>query len=97
MTEQEYNEKIAELKKLFNSEKQIVDKEFAFSNCPYKIGDIVKDHFHIIRIEKLTLSYGIKSEPTIKFIGIELDKKLQPTKKQTDPWAYQANIKEKLN
>ena len=96
MTKEQHESALKELKAEFDIKKGEIDKVYAFDNCPYKIGDIVKDHFHILKIERLNLSYNY-SGPTIRFIGTELDKKLIPTKRQSDPNMYLDNVKEKLN
>lgn len=96
MTKEQYEQAIKELKDVFESDKKDIDRKYALAKCPYKIGDIVKDHFHILKIEKLNLCYNYGG-PSIVFTGIELDKKLTPTKRQSDNKAYQDNIKEKLN
>ena len=78
---------------------------FSEENNPYKIGDIVRDHYHIIKIRKIKHRFpdarGIfNSEsdfPTTIFTGTELTKDLSPKKIQKNIYMCLCNIKRKLN
>lgn len=44
MKEQEYNDRLERLKKEFENNKKALIIEYAVSNNPYKVGDIIEDH-----------------------------------------------------
>ena len=81
MTEQEYREKLKELKSEYETKKSLLAREFAYSNNPYKIGDIITDDFSIIKIESFCYcDYVSGYLPNVGYNGIELTKKLIPKK-----------------
>lgn len=96
MTKEEYNNEIKSIKEECDRKLTELAKRFALANNPYKIGDIIKDHYHIIQIQKIGISL-IYSVPACVYSGIQLTAKLQPAKRQTDTTMYQRNVKEKLN
>ena len=68
-------------------------KEYAFSNNPYKIGDVVIDKIKTIKIEKIQFTLGgFQSTPECVYTGIELTKKGDPNKKGNKRSVYQSNI-----
>ncbi len=81
------NDKFYELRKL--------KKEYAFSNNFYKIGDIIEDHYHIIKIEKIQWT-SLTNFPECVYTGIQLTKKLEIVKKQKNNQMYQSSIKRKI-
>ena len=72
-------------------------KEYALEHAKYQVGDIIKDHYHIIKVEKLVPTIGIEGKYTIKYVGEQLTTKLVPHKKQSDTAMYENNVEEKLN
>lgn len=76
-----------------NEKMEELYKEFAFSNNPYKIGDVITDHFHTIKIEKIEVSVSNYPEyPECFYVGPSLDKRGNPKKRQNDGGIYQSNI-----
>jgi len=71
--------------------KRDIYKKYAYANNPYKIGDIIKDHIGILKIEKIGfhISFG---ESCCIYNGIELKVNHEPIKKQTGRTVYQDNI-----
>ena len=75
MNKEEYLKAKKALVEEFESKKKQIDKEFAFSNNPVKIGDIVTDNGKTIRVEKLLWHYPFMSKyPCMLYIGIRLTK-----------------------
>lgn len=93
MTEKEYQEKLEALRKM----KRELDTEYALSNSPYKVGDIIQDHCHIIRIDEIKMVKKYNGMPQCLYLGIELTKALQPKKRQLDTAMYEENVKRKIN
>jgi hypothetical protein len=67
--------------------------QFAQEHNPVKVGDIVTDHYHTIRVENMNV-YG-HPIPYMFYTGIVMTKKGVPSKRQ--PWShdpvFQYNIK----
>lgn len=100
MLYEEYKQKLEELTFKFDNEKNALAKEFAISNSPYKVGDILQDHYQIIQVESIVWawSYATSSTPECVYCGIRLTKGLKPCKEQdTIARMYQSNVLRKLN
>lgn len=82
MTKQEYDERLATLKKQFEQAKNDLAIEFAKSNNPYKVGDILSCESRkvIIRVEKITYRYSYDGTPYCVYNGPALKKDLTPRK-----------------
>lgn len=94
MTQEEYTNKVAELTEKFELDKQSLRREYALSNNPYKVGDIVTDHIGSIVIEKIQHTISITHQyPFCVYTGLELKKDGTPTKKESKRAVYQTNIK----
>jgi hypothetical protein len=81
-----------------NNQKDLM-KEYAYMNNPYKIGDIIEDHSSILKIETIRWrpsSIGEKF-PSCVYYGIQLTKKLEPSKRQDSTVMHQVNVERKLN
>ena len=92
MEKETYDMKISAIQSKAESEKKIVLKEYVESNNPYNHGDIIEDHYHIIKIVKI--SYGISSDgyPCAVYSGIQLNKDLSPSKRQSKTTMWQSNV-----
>lgn len=70
-------------------------KEFALSNNPCKIGDIIQDHIGKLKIEKI--NWYITHSPSIPsacvYSGLELKKDGTPAKRQDGRKVYQTNLR----
>lgn len=100
MTEEEYKQKLVELEIEYKNKKDALGLEFAMANNPYKVGDILQDHYQIIRVEKIEwiLMYGTSSTPECIYYGTQLTAKLKPKKSQgINPYMHQSNVLRKLN
>ena len=89
---QEYDNEMQSLESEFEVKKKELMKEFAFSNNPHKIGDVVADHSGSIKIEKIKYGKSISNYPCCVYIGIELKKDLTPAKKQNHTQIWQSNL-----
>lgn len=92
----EYIKAEKDLKEEFEGKKKQLLKEFAFSNNPVKIGDVIKDHYKTIRVEKLLWGYNFGTPFSCMFYrGTRLNKKGEPVKREADDnRVAQTDIKE---
>ena len=86
MNKDEYLKEKAALEEEFCNRKKELDKDFALSNNPVKIGDIITDHYKTIRVEKFIFGYcGYTSNlPCMYYRGTRLNKKGEPAKRDAD-------------
>jgi hypothetical protein len=96
MNKQEYDNKLREIRKKATDEERILAKEYAFSNNPYSINDIIEDHYHIIKITQIGYGFGSILLPACYYAGIELKKDLTPKKNQKNTSMYQGNVKRSI-
>lgn len=69
--------------------------KYAEINRKYEVGDILEDHFHILKVE--AIGYYLSGDiPQVLYKGTELKKNLTPAKKQNNTGMYESNIKAKL-
>ena len=84
------------IKEEFEGKRKQLAREFAFSNNPVKIGDIVTDHYKTIRVEKLLWGHNFGTPFSCMFYrGTRLNKKGQIAKRDSyDNRVAQTDIKE---
>jgi hypothetical protein len=93
MTKEEYKSKVIEINNDCELKLKSLAKEYALSNNPYKIGDVVADNSKTIKIEKIQFTLGgLQSTPECVYTGIELTKKGEPYKNGNKRSVYQSNI-----
>jgi hypothetical protein len=93
MTQEEYKSKFDEINNDFQLKLKSLAKEYAISNNPYKIGDVVTDHMGSIKIEQIQFTLGGgKYLPECAYTGIELTKKGEPNKRGTKRRIYLSNL-----
>lgn len=63
-----------------NDKQMELRKQYAIEHNPVKVGDIVTDHYHTIRVEEMNL-YG-RPIPFMRYQGTELTKQGVPKKRQ---------------
>ena len=92
MTAKELQEKGMALQRECNDKQSELRKQYAIEHNPVKVGDIVTDHYHTIRVEKMSL-YG-HPIPFMRYQGTELTKQGVPKKRQPVPDnpAFQSNV-----
>jgi len=94
MTYEEYQDKLKEIDKKANKEKDAIHIQYADYNNPYKIGDIIEDYYQIIKIE--SINYHMSSNALrCKYKGVRLTKKLKPFKNGASSTMYQVNVAKK--
>ena len=85
MNKEEYLKEEKALKEEFEKKKKQLASEFAYSNNPVKIGDIITDHYKTIRVLKFLWGYDFVSRmPCMFYRGIRLTKKGEPAKREAD-------------
>lgn len=95
MNKEEYLSKKRALQEQHDEQLKLLNKEFALDNNPVKVGDVIKDHYKIIRVEKFILSMTMNGTPILKYRGTRLTAKGEPAKREKDDNAiYQNNITE---
>ena len=95
MTKEEFERLIEVLRLDYEKARTDLAIKFALSNNPYKIGDIIEDHYHKIKIEYIKVYY-VSSSPQCLYTGVELKKDNTPTNKQSNTTMYQQNVKSKI-
>ncbi len=97
MTKEEYQDRIKQIDAKHKKMKTDLAIEYAKSNNPYKVGDIVEDHIGKIRIERICISKIIIDYPCCTYYGVELKKDGTPCKRQTNRGIHQSNILKENN
>lgn len=98
MTFEDYEAVLAALEREYKAKRNELARAYAMANNPYKVGDILQDHYQIIRVEYIKWRYSYSEKPECIYYGTQLTKKLAPKKKQDlDPRMVQSNVKQKLN
>lgn len=89
MTYEELRRKCRKIQEECEERQKDLKKQYAIENNPVKIGDVVTDHLHTIRVDDIKyygLSYN-SDRPQMTYYGIELKKngeakKIQPRYKR---------------
>lgn len=97
MTKEEYGNRMREVAIEYEEKKKKIAIDFALSNNPYKVGDILNDGAKIIRVDKIRISRFLDIYPYCIYDGVLLTKKLVPYKNGGVDCILQRNVKEKLN
>lgn len=92
MTAKELQEKRMALQRECNDKQEELRKQYAIEHNPVKVGDIVTDHYHTIRVEKMSI-FG-SPIPYMIYRGTELTKQGVPKKRQPVPGnpVFQSNV-----
>jgi len=95
MEKKEYQLRLKILQEKAEQEELKLAEEYAFSNNPYKIGDVITDHYHTIRIKKIkyVISFQNNDNPSCYYSGPVLTKAGNIAKSQIANFMYQSNIK----
>lgn len=94
MTKEEFNRNKRAIEIKCEVEMKELIKEFATQNNPIKVGDIVTDHYHTIKVEHISYrswQYGGKY-PECVYKGVLLKKDGTPYKSMKYSDAYQSNV-----
>ena len=76
----ELRDKCIELQRDCTEKQNELRRQYAAEHNPVKIGDIITDHYHTIRVENMSM-YG-HPVPYVMYTGIELTKQGEPKKRQ---------------
>lgn len=95
MTLDEMKEEIKKIEYESSLKIKAIQKEFAMSNNPYNIKDIIEDHLCKIKIEniKYAVFYGV---PSSVYYGTLIQKNDKPFKNNKQGCIYQTNIKKEI-
>jgi len=93
MTYPELRDKCIELQRDCTEKQNELRRQYAAEHNPVKVGDIITDHYHTIRVENMSM-YG-HPVPYVRYTGIELTKQGEPKKRQPIPRnpVYQCDIR----
>lgn len=95
MEEQEYHEKIKDLRATFKSDMFKIDKEFALANSTLKVGDFATDSIGTIKIDTIRIGRSLGSDtPECVYYGVCYTKKGQPYKSGETRQVWQRNLKQ---
>ena len=97
MDYKEFRAEMEDLEEQYKLEKKRIINEYVMSWCPYKIGDIVRDHIGFVKIEKIVPIIGICNKVDIMMLGTEYTLKLEPKKTGTRRNIYHSNIEQYEN
>jgi hypothetical protein len=96
MTQEEYKSKFLGINNDFQVKLKSLAKEYAISNNPYKIGDVVTDHMGSIKIEQIKFYFSTLPNsslfPSCTYFGIEVTKRGEPKKGGKKRSVYQENL-----
>lgn len=93
MTADEYFIKLSELEKSYDDSRRKVIREFALTNNPVQVGDIVIDHMKKILVQSISISLSYRDLPCCIYKGIELKVDNTPKKNNIQSSVYQSNLK----
>lgn len=96
MTKEEYLQKKKEIDDRYEKEMRELDRSYAESNSPVKIGDVIKDDYKMIRVTSTMVNRSYdRYLPSLKYFGIRLTAKGTPFKRESDDnMVWQAHIRE---
>ena len=83
MTLEEFRLKEQEIQERYEKDRQQLESRFAHENNPIKIGDVITDHYHSIKVEQMgvVIIIGgnlINRKPCMRYYGTEMTKKGLP-------------------
>ena len=91
---EETTEKLDEILERFNNESSTVLRQEAKDNNPYKVGDIVEDHYQTGKIITVVISVYVPNRSTQTTFKCErLTKKLKPYKGGEETTIHLGNVK----
>ena len=94
MTKEELSKRLEELADQYDKDKENIFIQYAKENCDVKIGDIITDHSHTIKVERMRIYYDFGTKiPMMVFEEPDYKKDGTINKRQTNIPVYQSNIK----
>lgn len=95
MTREEYRERLKHIHDDCKRRCKELAKEYALSNNPYKVGDIVEDDIGKLKIERIEPVIYLGDIPFCSYYGIELRKDGKQCMRQTGRCVHQTCVKKK--
>ena len=92
MTKSEYATALKDLEKEYRERQNRIHIEYAMSNNPYNVGDVLTDGFNTIKVIKIRVS-AFGSVPQCVYEGVRLTKKFAPYKTGETASIYQERAK----
>ena len=83
MTYEELRKQCVALQRECNDKQEQLKQQYALEHNPAKVGDIITDHYHTIRVENMKVTGH--PVPYMRYSGIELTKQGEPKKRQPVP------------
>lgn len=80
MTAKELEKRLIAMQRECNENMNLLKRQYAVEHNPVKIGDIISDHYHTIKVETMSV-YGFPI-PYMKYNGTIMTKKRVPAKRQ---------------
>jgi len=87
---EKYKKTIAQIDSDAEGKKRAVSREYAMSNNPVKVGDVVSDHSQKIRVERIGVYHS--DVPMCLYKGQLLTKAGKPFKNGNSGTVYQRNM-----
>lgn len=97
MTHGEFRMELEDLEEQYKIEKARILREYVMSWCPYKVGDIVRDHIGYVKIASIHPIVGVCNKIDIMMKGMEYTLKGEPKKAGTVRQIYHSNIEQYNN
>ena len=97
MDYKEFRAEMEDLEEQYKLEKQRILKEYVMSWCPYKVGDLVRDHIGYVKILSIHPIIGICNKVDIMMKGEEYTVKKEPKKIRQIRQIYHSNIEQYEN
>lgn len=84
-------------KEQYKLEKKRILTEYVMSWCPYKVGDLVRDHIGYVKILSIHPIIGICNKVDIMMKGVEYTVNKEPKKNGATRQIYHSNIEQYEN
>ena len=92
MTKEEYDKGIEIIERRSKLDKRKLAQDYALSNNPHGIGDIITDGYDTIKIESIKWSFQLRKYPMCAYSGPRLKKNLEPYKNGQYNTIFQCNL-----
>lgn len=94
MDKKTYLDKLEKIENNYELKVKELKRSYAISNNPVKIGDIIKDHIEIMKVEKIKHFYTPTGSdfPACVYHGIKYTKKIKPYKNKEKIIIFQDNL-----
>jgi len=95
MTREEYKKAMQKIHEDYTLYKDQIRQRFAFERSTVRIGDIVRDHTSVIKIEKIEACMSpYTSFPECRYFGVRCSEENEVVSPEEKRYVYQKDIKE---